>query len=159
MTTGEKIAALRRGAGLSQETLAGRLGVSRQAVSRWETNESLPDTDKIIQLSRLLNVSTDYLLLEDCRPPEPPDASPMSPVRLWSRRFCIALAALGTALSLLGLAAAVLWAVRTDRWYTDFGRFGTALFFQWPGSVLLGGLLVLVLALLLALVDRLLAAK
>ena len=45
MTIGEKIALRRRNAGLSQEALAGQLGVSRQAVSRWETNESLPDTE------------------------------------------------------------------------------------------------------------------
>ena len=50
MTIGEKISLRRRTAGLSQEALAARLGVSRQAVSRWETGESLPDAEKIVQL-------------------------------------------------------------------------------------------------------------
>ncbi len=44
MTTGQKIQALRKGRGLTQEQLAARLGVSRQAVSRWELDETLPDT-------------------------------------------------------------------------------------------------------------------
>ena len=53
MTIGEKISLRRRTAGLSQEALAAQLGVSRQAVSRWETSESLPDTEKVLQLCRM----------------------------------------------------------------------------------------------------------
>lgn len=68
MTIGEKIALRRRTAGLSQEALAAQLGVSRQAVSRWETDESLPDTEKISQLCRIFGVSADDLLLD--KPPE-----------------------------------------------------------------------------------------
>ena len=86
MTTGEKIAALRRKAGLSQEALAEELGISRQAVSRWETSESLPDAEKIIRLSRRFSVTTDYLLLEDTREPVPsPQAVPVSPSPRWLR--------------------------------------------------------------------------
>lgn len=70
MTIGEKIASRRRAAGLSQEVLANQLGVSRQAVSRWENNESLPDTEKVLQLCRVLCVSADDLLLEG--PPSAP---------------------------------------------------------------------------------------
>mgnify|MGYP001392023074 CR=1 FL=1 len=73
MTIGEKIALRRRSAGLSQEALAAQLGVSRQAVSRWETNESLPDTEKILQLCRIFGVSSDDLLLD-----KPPEAAPPS---------------------------------------------------------------------------------
>ena len=62
MTLGEKIVSLRRQAGLSQERLAGELGVSRQAVSRWETNSALPDAMNVLALSRLFGVSADYLL-------------------------------------------------------------------------------------------------
>ena len=61
MTLGEKIVSLRRQAGLSQERLAGELGVSRQAVSRWETNSALPDAMNVLALSRLFGVSADYL--------------------------------------------------------------------------------------------------
>lgn len=67
MTFGEKIQILRRQKGLSQEQLADELLVSRQAVSKWELDSSLPDTAKIIQLSKLFGVSTDYLLIEDAQ--------------------------------------------------------------------------------------------
>lgn len=62
MTLFEKIPALRKARGLSQEELAEQLGVSRQAVSKWESGQSLPDLDKILALSEFFGVSTDYLL-------------------------------------------------------------------------------------------------
>ena len=62
MTTGERIAQLRRAAGLSQEQLAEALEVSRQAVSKWETGQALPDTDRIARLCALFSVSADELL-------------------------------------------------------------------------------------------------
>ena len=64
MTIGTKIAACRKRAGMSQEKLANELNISRQAVSRWETGEAVPDTEKVIQLSRIFHVTTDYLLLD-----------------------------------------------------------------------------------------------
>ena len=66
---GTKISFCRKKAGLSQEALATRLNISRQAVSRWETGEAVPDTEKIVQLSRLFQVSTDYLLLDEIKEP------------------------------------------------------------------------------------------
>lgn len=62
MTTGQKIQALRKGRGLTQEQLAARLGVSRQAVSRWELDETLPDTQNLLPLKEALSVSIDTLL-------------------------------------------------------------------------------------------------
>lgn len=64
---GTKISFCPEKAGLSQEALATRLNISRQAVSRWETGEAVPDTEKIVQLSRLFQVSTDYLLLDEIK--------------------------------------------------------------------------------------------
>ena len=64
MNLSEKITQLRKQAGWSQEELAHQLQISRQAVSKWESGQSIPDTDKIIQLSQLFHVSTDYLLLD-----------------------------------------------------------------------------------------------
>lgn len=52
----------RKAAGLSQEALAAQLGVSRQAVSKWERSESSPDTDNLIALASLYGVSLDELL-------------------------------------------------------------------------------------------------
>lgn len=57
-----KIQALRKGRGLTQEQLAARLGVSRQAVSRWELDETLPDTQNLLPLKEALGVSIDTLL-------------------------------------------------------------------------------------------------
>lgn len=65
MILAEKIIQLRKAQGWSQEELAVRLEVSRQAVSKWESMSSMPDIDKIMKLSELFGVSTDYLLKED----------------------------------------------------------------------------------------------
>lgn len=65
MILAEKVAALRKKKGWSQEELAEKLGISRQSVSKWESGASIPDIDKIILLSRLFLVSTDYLLKDE----------------------------------------------------------------------------------------------
>jgi len=65
MTLGEKIQHLRKTKGLSQEQLAAQITVSRQAISKWELGESVPDTDNIVQLSKIFEVSTDYLLTDE----------------------------------------------------------------------------------------------
>jgi len=63
MEVGKRIQGLRIKGGLSQEALADQLGVTRQSVSKWELGQALPDTEKIVQISRLFGVSTDWLLL------------------------------------------------------------------------------------------------
>ena len=65
MTFSEKISALRKQKGWSQEELAEKLMVTRQAVSKWESAQSMPDLDKLVQLSEALGVSTDYLLTDE----------------------------------------------------------------------------------------------
>lgn len=62
MKLGQKIAGLRKKSSLSQEALAEKMNVSRQAVSKWESNQSIPDIEKIVDLSELFEVTTDYLL-------------------------------------------------------------------------------------------------
>ncbi len=62
MTTGQKIYDCRRKAGMTQEELADRLGVSRQAVSKWEADAAFPETEKILELCKLFGVSADELL-------------------------------------------------------------------------------------------------
>ena len=68
MSLSEKIILLRKRNGWSQEELAERLNVSRQSVSKWESAQSVPELDKILQLSSLFGVTTDYLLKEDAEP-------------------------------------------------------------------------------------------
>lgn len=65
MILADKITEQRKKTGLSQEELADRLGVSRQAVSKWEGAQSVPDLARILELARLFGVSTDYLLKDE----------------------------------------------------------------------------------------------
>lgn len=65
MKTADKVVLLRKKNNLSQEDLADRLAVSRQAVSRWESGSALPDAVNIVQLSKLFGVTTDYLLKDE----------------------------------------------------------------------------------------------
>lgn len=65
MIFADKLIRLRKKEGWSQEELAEKLNVSRQSVSKWESAASVPELDKILTLSRLFGVSTDYLLKDD----------------------------------------------------------------------------------------------
>lgn len=71
MILGEKIAQLRRKNGWSQEELADKMEVSRQAVSKWESNQTTPDLERILRLSSLFGVTIDYLLKDDAAPEIP----------------------------------------------------------------------------------------
>lgn len=68
MTIGQKIYALRKKALITQEQFADSLGVSRQAVSKWESDAAYPETDKIVKMAELFGVSCDYLLKESVDP-------------------------------------------------------------------------------------------
>ena len=65
MKLSDKIIGLRKSNGMSQEDLAEKLDVSRQAISRWESGTAMPDANNILQLSKLFGVTTDYLLNDD----------------------------------------------------------------------------------------------
>lgn len=65
MILADKIVSLRKKAGWSQEELAEQLGVTRQSVSKWEGAQSVPDMDKVVMMSRLFGVSTDFLLKDE----------------------------------------------------------------------------------------------
>ncbi len=77
MKLSEKILYSRKRAGLSQEALADMVGVSRQAVSKWETGEALPETAKLAALGAALGVSVDWLLSDS--EPEEPEEEPARP--------------------------------------------------------------------------------
>lgn len=81
MIFADKVIALRKKAGWSQEELAERLNVSRQSVSKWESAQSVPDIDRILQMSRLFGVTTDYLLKDDMEEPEVTGEESVSPLR------------------------------------------------------------------------------
>lgn len=62
MNMADRIQYLRKTKGFSQEELADKMGVSRQAVSKWESEQSTPDIEKIIMMSEIFEVTTDYIL-------------------------------------------------------------------------------------------------
>lgn len=124
MKLNEKIAYYRRAQKLSQEELAARVGVSRQAVSKWELNESSPDVGKLLALAKAFGVTTDHLLNdgEDSEPETPPVPPPPAPppqsapganlpgfvgkmVRRWGWLAGIYLALQGAGVALVGLIA------------------------------------------------------
>lgn len=103
MNIADRIQHLRKTKGISQEELADKIGVSRQAVSKWESEQSLPDVERIVLMSDYFEVTTDYLLKgidmiaeEGVPAKEKPNASV----------FAIA----GTAFTLLGIIiSALMW--------------------------------------------------
>ena len=135
---GTKISFCRKKAGLSQEALATRLNISRQAVSRWETGEAVPDTEKIVQLSRLFQVSTDYLLLDEIKEPltgQNPTGIQTGPAKEKRRHLRIYFGKCLLVIGLIALAAILIgagvYADSLNEWYTAWGRYGTALFKMW----------------------------
>ena len=77
MILADKIMTLRKKAGWSQEELAARLNISRQSVSKWEGAQSIPDMDKVVQMSRLFGVTTDFLLKDELEIEEHTQSEPM----------------------------------------------------------------------------------
>lgn len=112
MMLSERIYALRRKHGMSQEQLAEKAGVSRQAVSKWETGQSMPELEKLMTLARCFGITIDELLAEqpetaagegkgegEEKVPDPPGGK-----RKWGLGLCL----LGGVLFLLA-GAAMLW--------------------------------------------------
>ena len=123
MTFGEKLQSLRRGAGMSQDALAERLEVSRQAVSKWERDEAMPETEKVIRIAKLFGVSLDELLMDGApqTPREPPQSQPqyrpvpssMDRLEAFLRRhgykFGYALMAVGGLICAVSILMRLLW--------------------------------------------------
>ena len=78
MSLGNKLAEARKRQNLTQEQLAERLGVTRQAVSRWESDAAYPETDKIVRMAQILEVSCDYLLQDGVDEKGKPVTSPVT---------------------------------------------------------------------------------
>ena len=74
MTFGQVMQTRRAALGLSQERLAELVGVSRQAVSKWEVGDAMPDTDRLLPLARALGITVDELLSGELREQKPPAA-------------------------------------------------------------------------------------
>ncbi len=111
MTIADRIQHLRKARGLSQEELADAVGVSRQAVSKWESEQSIPDIDKVVALSDYFETTTDYLL----KGIEP---LPSKGFSLNAMVFTVA----GTALNVTALLVAMVsWFERQELWSVGVG--------------------------------------
>ena len=100
MNIADRIQILRKSRGISQEELADKIGVSRQAVSKWESEQSSPDIEKIVLLSDFFDVTTDYLL----KGIEP--LADVSEKKNDARIFSV----IGTAFNFIGLVLAIaIW--------------------------------------------------
>ena len=126
MILADKIISLRKKAGWSQEELAERLGVTRQSVSKWEGAQSVPDLDKVLQMSRLFSVTTDYLLKDEFEEVQPAPEEGHAPLRQMTmeeaaryldlRRAAAPKMALGTLLCVFSPVCLILLAVLSDLW-------------------------------------------
>ena len=124
MNLSEKIISLRKEKGLSQEAFAEALGVSRQSVSKWESGAALPDTDKIIAMSELFGVSTDFLLKSNHSDDNSADAPAPAPVQTQSpkgnkknRIIKIIAAVLALCIAITAIAIPVYYGGIREAWW------------------------------------------
>lgn len=131
MTLSEKLQNLRKAAGLSQEALAEQLGVTRQAVSKWETGEGKPDIDNLLPLAKLLHTTVDYLLDDTADAPRVEKSQPQPQTESVGRELWEQLKAFGRRWGWLGgYAIALIGAVRLV----------TTLIVVFAGGSMLGGI-------------------
>ncbi len=105
MNLSEKLYKLRKEKGLSQEQLAEKLNISRQAISKWESGNSVPESEKLILLSDFFNVSLDYLMKEN----ESTDSKILNQnLRKKTSNFC---EILGIIVCIIGILGFVAWGI------------------------------------------------
>lgn len=156
MTLGERIAYYRGALGLSQGELAEKLGVSRQAVSKWETDAGLPDLDRLIALSGLYNITLDELVKGAAPSPAPtdgeqaaafpPEASPAAAEKPASGgQKTVGYILLGVGLLCAVLALFLNWALLIPAGYLLICAVLCLTLRRYAGRVILGGTLYAVL--------------
>lgn len=132
MTFNEKLTKLRKANAMSQEELAEKVNVSRQAISKWELGDSIPDSDKIVALSEIFNVTTDYLLKDDLDNPtsaiimreQPSKNVLIGKILRFASTLCYAIGL---------LVSWVIWVKECNKFYDCLGRPPMGIF-----SILLG---------------------
>ena len=144
MTFGEKLQKLRKAKGWTQEDLAAQISISRQALSKWEQGAVIPDTENVLQISKIFGVSTDYLLNDDYESDADIPAVHTSTETLTKNYKSKTQAIIGACISCLGVVAfAVLYVVGmyspvtypspdgTDHVVSGFGVFVSANRLEW----------------------------
>ena len=136
MAFGETLANLRKAKGLSQEQLAEEIKLTRQTISKWELNQSIPDIDYLFKLSDFFDVSTDYLIKGENADEGPtPDRadfesrsaenSEIKSNNTIAYKWCFYLGSVTMAVALIGIAAFVIcsalnpWGATVNNWYFE----------------------------------------
>lgn len=134
MTTGEKLQNLRKQNNYTQEELADIMGVSRQSISKWESDIAFPETEKIITLSKLYKCSIDYLLNSECNNPN--SSAVINSKRRYNRkRLPLVLTSIGTYLLVIFFYFTI--------WFNLQYNMGSAPWYQQSRPVLLFDFFVL----------------
>lgn len=144
MTLGERIAYYRGKLGLSQGELAEQLGVSRQAVSKWETDAGLPDLERLIALSRLYHITLDELVKGETPEEVPVDAIIAKPVAP-SGQKTIGYILLGVGLLCAVLALFLNWALLIPAGYLLICAVLCLTLRRYAGRIIIGGTLLAIL--------------
>ena len=150
MEFGQKLQKLRKEHNMSQEDLAQKIGVTRQSISKWELKNSFPETDKVILMSKLFGVSTDYLLLEDeCRINNSNEHKYTHKVKYVlennrdskyknklskATKIGLILIIFGIVLLIIILVATKIEQYQTTIWVTSMGQFNTTLYTNHGGK-------------------------
>ena len=103
----DKLQVLRKAKGLSQEKLGYEIGVSRQAITKWENGTAMPEVEKVLALSEFFHVTTDYLLKDAIEIPEP-EMQPATPKRAKLSRYIKVGAVFLAAAALAGITLLIL---------------------------------------------------
>ena len=111
MKFGEKLQALRKKQGWTQEELAAKITVSRQALSKWELGAAIPDTENVLQISKLFGVSTDYLLNDEYDSDNDIPAVQTKSEILTKRYSGMMYAIIGSIISAIGAAGVLIMAI------------------------------------------------
>ena len=105
MKLSEKLYLLRKKSGLSQEQLAEQLNVSRQAISKWESDVSIPESEKLVAISSYFNVSVDYLLKDEIEESEIAEQDRREDKSEAITRY------IGLAFCVLGFLSLIIWGI------------------------------------------------
>lgn len=146
MKLSEKIVTLRKQKGWSQEELADKLNVSRQAVGKWETETALPEVDKILQLATLFGVSTDSLLKEDVQLSQvqqlDTDCAANKKTKFKSKKIKKIGGLFNSLLWLIAVAVYLFWSFVSGKWGITWLVFIAAAILTAVGNVVVGFLCV-----------------
>ena len=146
MKLSEKIVTLRKQKGWSQEELADKLNVSRQAVGKWETETALPEVDKILQMATLFDVSTDSLLKDDVQLSQTQQSDTVcvadKKTKFKSKKIQKIGKLFNSILWLIAVAVYLIWSFVSGQWGTTWLVFIGAAILTAVGNVVVGLLCV-----------------